>query len=455
MATGSVAAPAMPPLAADGIGGLGVLRALRRNAYSAFPAACFDHPVLKLHAFGRPLVSVNAPGPIRHVLQTHADDYGRLAVGRRLLSPIVGRGLLVSEGDAWRRQRRAMAPAFTPRTVSLLAAHIMHCTETAMTALAAAADRPVDLLAATQRLSLEIASVTMFSLTAETFGDELRAMVSRYMTTIGRPTPSDFLLPERIPTIQGTRRALFRRRWRRLIAAIIAARGNGPPADPPRDLFDLMQSAHGTSDPELLADEVATMIVAGHETTALTLFWACVLLSRAPDWQRAVAAEARGADLSPDGAAAALPQLRLARAVVQEALRLYPPAFMTVRLALRDHVIDGVDVPAGSMVLIPFWVLHRNKQWWSAPERFDPARFLDEADPDRFTFLPFGLGPHVCIGAQLALTEAILVIARLCRDFEVVRLSDRPVWPVGVLSTRPDHSPAFSIRPTSQSMQGS
>jgi len=133
------------------------------------------------------------------------------------------------------------------------------------------------------------------------------------------------------------------------------------------------------------------------------------------------------------------------RAVVEETLRLYSPAFMTGRLAQRTHEICGTRVPAGAIILLPYWLLHRSPRWWKQPEVFDPARFLNGAEPERLTYLPFGVGRHVCIGAQLAMSEAVLATARLFRQFTVEMTSTRKVLPVGTLSTRPDHSPRFVI----------
>ena len=133
--------------------------------------------------------------------------------------------------------------------------------------------------------------------------------------------------------------------------------------------------------------------------------------------------------------------------MVRETLRLYPPAFMTARLARRAQDVCGIAVPAGAMVLIPLFLLHRNPSLWAAPDAFDPGRFLGGVEPDRYAYLPFGVGPNVCIGSQLALTEAILVLARLLRDWTLaLPPSARPVLPVGILSTRPDHAPAFTLR---------
>jgi cytochrome P450 len=439
--------PSMPPMASDRIGGMQMVFALRRNAFSAFPPRCLDEPVVKLRAAGRHLVLAASPDAIRHIMITHADDYVRLPFGRRVLGPIVGRGLLVSEGETWRRQRRAMAPAFTPRNVPIMARHIIRCTEAACDRLERSHGTNIDLLHELQILSLEIAATSLFSMEASKFGPELRKMVSEYMDTVGRLYPTDVLLPDGVPTPVRVRRALFRRRWKRLVRSIIEMRAGGARVDAPRDLFDLLWDAHGSDRENLLADEVSTMIVAGHETTALTLFWMCTLLAKAPQWQTALAVEARHMDLSAEGAATSLPKLVLTRAVVEETLRLYSPAFMTGRLANRAHEICGTRISEGSIVLIPYWLLHRNPRWWPNPGAFDPSRFLSGTEPDRFTYLPFGVGRHVCIGAQLAMSEATLAMARLLQKFAIAMTSDRPVLPIGTLSTRPDHAPTFVLQP--------
>ena len=438
-------APAMPPMASNSVGGLRVLFALRRNAYQAFPPRCLDEPVVTLRALGRSLVLATAPDAIRHIMITQGEDYVRLPLGRRVLGPIVGEGLLVSEGETWREQRRAMAPAFTPRNVPLMARHIIRSTEQSCERLQRSLGEEIDLLQELQMLSLDIAATSLFSMEAASFGASLRTILSEYMSGVGRLFPSDVFLPEAFPTPTRLRRVEFRERWTRLIRSIIEVRRKAGNPDAPRDLFDLLAAAHGAERESLLADEVSTMIVAGHETTALALFWACTLLAQAPQWQTALASEARQHDLSAAGAAESLPKLQVTRAVVEETLRLYSPAFMTGRLAQRTHEICGTRVPAGAIILLPYWLLHRSPRWWKQPEVFDPTRFLNGAEPERLTYLPFGVGRHVCIGAQLAMSEAVLATARLFRQFTVAMTSTREVLPVGTLSTRPDHSPRFVI----------
>jgi cytochrome P450 len=242
------------------------------------------------------------------------------------------------------------------------------------------------------------------------------------------------------------RRADFRRRWTQLIGSIIAARRQSGVTDAPRDLFDLLSDAHGADRQDLLADEVSTMIVAGHETTALTLFWMCSLLAQAPEWQSRLAEEASRHDLSASEAGKTLPKLEIARAVVQETLRLYSPGFMAGRLAKQTHEVCGVRIPEGSMVLVPFWLIHRIPRWWPNPTAFDPSRFLNGTEPARHTYLPFGVGRHVCIGAQLAMSEAVLAIARIAQQFKLNMVDERPILPVATLTTRPDYAPRFVLQ---------
>jgi cytochrome P450 len=193
---------------------------------------------------------------------------------------------------------------------------------------------------------------------------------------------------------------------------------------------------------------VATLIAAGHETTGVALFWSLWLVAAAPAVQKRLAAEVAPFDLGPDNAAEDLPQLVYTRAVVHEALRLYPPAFTLVRQAKHADEAGGIPLPAGAIVFISPWVLHRHRRLWAQPEVFDPARFLPGAPaPDRFAYLPFGVGPRVCIGAQFALTEAILVLATMIKAFKIERADDKPVEPVAIVTTQPDHPPLFRLQP--------
>ncbi len=437
----------------------GFLRALRRSALGIWPEAAYEQDVVRRSLLHGTNLLISAPAAIRHILVDNADNYRRTHASIRILRPITGDGLLLSTGEAWRHQRRTIAPALAPRMLPLLTRHIVTTTEASIALLAMQRDQPADLLAAMQTLALEIAGRSMFSLETRQHGAPMRAMLTEY-ARYARPTLFDMLLPASIVTLRDLRRRRFQRRWMALIDDIMHARWVAPAAEAPRDLFDLLRAAR---DPETdaafchdeLRDQVATMILAGHETTAVAMFWALTLLAAAPEAQERIAAEAAGVDLSTDHAADALEFLPYTRAVVSETLRLYPPAFLIVRQAIAADACEGIDIPRGAVVMIAPWVLHRHRRLWRDPDAFDPARFLPDAPPPpRFTYLPFGAGPRICVGAQFALAEATLVLAALARAFHIARADATPVLPVAIVTTQPDHAPMFWLRARQQGHQG-
>jgi cytochrome P450 len=177
------------------------------------------------------------------------------------------------------------------------------------------------------------------------------------------------------------------------------------------------------------------------------MFWSLYLLASAPAEQERLAEEVRAIDLGADAAGAALASLPYTRAVVNEALRLYPPAFAVARVSNAADRAGEVAIPGGSLVVISPWVLHRHEQLWSDPDAFNPSRFLqDKPQAHRFAYMPFGAGPRSCVGAQFALAEAVLVLARLIQQFEITLADEAPVLPVAVFTTQPDHPVRFRLR---------
>src|SRR5438067_3085128 len=430
----------------DGASARGIARALGENALLAFPPEAFEEEVVIRGFFGRRQVILSRPASIHHILVDNPGNYHRTPATIRMLRPLLGRGLLLSEGEDWRHQRQTVAPAFTPRTLPLLARHIAQATGALIDELAECCRRPVDLLAEMQFLALEIAGRSMFSLAMDRHGAELRELVTGYAEHLGRPTLLDFLLPLPIPSPREFARRRFRRRWMALIERLIAERSEAAPEGTPGELFDVLSTEE--RDPDRLADQFATLITAGHETTAVALFWALYLVAATPEVGGRIAAEAAPLDLGPAGAVEAVARLVYTRAVVQEALRLYPPAFTLARQARGADTAGGIPIPARAVVLIAPWVLHRHQRLWDQPEKFDPARFLPGAPPpERCAFLSFGLRPRVCIGAQFALTEATLVLAALIRSFHIERADSDPVMPVAIVTTQPDHPPPFRLAP--------
>jgi cytochrome P450 len=418
-----------------------IMMALRGDALSAFPPAAFETEVVVHRLLGRRQFIISRPEAIRRVLVDNQDNYVRPAATIRVLRPIFGSGLFLAAGNDWRQQRKSVAPAFAPRAIARLARVVAFNAGSLVGELAAMEGRPLDLVPLLQGFALRLVAAAMFSIDLADYAADMRRLIATYGVRLGRPSPLDLLLPQRVPTPRDLLRRRFRRRWRELVDRIIAAR---VPGEAGEDLFEMMAPTVGG---DHLADAVATIIVAGHETTASALFWALYLLALAPAEQQAVAEEAAPLDLSPDAAPAASPLLVRTRAAIDESLRLYPPAFVIVRRALNDDVAGGIPVPGGSLVLIAPWVLHRHRRLWREPERFDSGRFLpDSPPPPRFAYLPFGAGPRVCVGAQFALTTAVLTVASLVKAFTFGLAALPRTQPIGITSTQPRDPPAFILR---------
>jgi cytochrome P450 len=431
---------------------LALLRALRTNVLHIWPESAYREAVQQQSFLGRKLITINDAAAIHHILVDNDENYRRSPIRVRLLRPAIGEGLLLSEGRVWKLQRRTAAPAFAPRALPLLSRHIAAVVGEAVAAMPLEAHR-VDLLALVQRWAVEISARSMFSLDLGESSVELRRLSTWYVKHLGRPYFLDALLPLGVPSPADLARRRFSKVWMGLLERMIATRLDAAPSETPRDLLDLLRLAR---DPETgegfsranLRDQVATMIVAGNETTSVAMFWSLFLLASVPDVQERVAEEARAADLAPDRAAETLPRLTYTRAVLSEALRLYPPAFMLVRQAISADDCGVVKVPKGATVLIAPWLLQRHRGLWADPDAFDPSRFLPGAPaPARFAYLPFGTGPRICIGTQFATAMETMVIASLIARYRIELDCQTPVMPVCVTVTTPEVAPTFRLRP--------
>jgi len=443
--------PPSPPRAPDDMTALGRMKAIRISPIGSWGQRAYEEDIVQGRFLRHSSFILNAPDAIRHVLVDNYENYTRTPAGLRVLRPILGEGLLIAEGRAWKHQRRTLAPAFTPRAVSTLIPYMVTATDETIAKLRAASNAPVDLREAMQRMTLEIAGRTMFSFGMDRHGAALRDFVIEYGERLARPHFLDLLLPLGWPTPQDFARARFRKRWTAFVGQLMAERraagkNEGAPA---RDLFDLMGDAR---DPETgvaftdeqLGDQVATMILAGHETTATALFWALYLLALDPATQEEVATEVQAATAN---GALDLDRLKFTRAVIDETMRLYPPAFLIARAAAGPDKIAGRSVKPKDVILIAPWLLHRHEKLWRDPNAFIPQRFMTGTPPDRFAYLPFGVGARVCIGAHFALVEATLALAKIIAAFRVSLVDKEPVMPIGVVTTQPDRSPMFAITP--------
>ncbi len=434
------------------VGDLAMLEAMRRNPIAVWGPPAYRDMAVEGRFLGRAQILVNDPEAIGHILHANRTNYRRDVASRRMLRPVLGDGLLTAEGENWRRQRRAIAPSMAPRALTLLARHVAEEAQTTEAALAGRLGAEVELLPAMQALALDIAGRSMFSLEMTSHVDEFREVLAEYQDGLSHPVAADFLLPEDAPSRIETRRTAFRERWVRLVDAMIGERfAAGREEGVARDLLDMLADARDPEtgealDAATLRDDVATMILAGHETTAVTLFWSCFLLASHPDWQEELAAEAAPLDLSPAGAADAIAHMPALRRHVDEALRLYPPVFAIVREAIADDAVAGLTIPAGALLTISPFVMHRHERFWRAPTQFEPNRWATDEAPARYAYLPFGAGPRVCIGATFALTEAVVVLGRLLQRFRLaLAAGGEAVLPRGVVTTHPDRPVRFVL----------
>ena len=447
--------PPLPPRPTAPLPLWRVLLQLRRNAIGTWGEPAYHLDVMSGRFLGRKSVIINAPDAIRRVLVDNHAAYGRTPATLRIIRPLLGEeGLFLAEGAAWRHQRRLVAPAFAPRALDLVAVQVAELAGGLVADLRGRTPGPVDMLRAMQRLTLEVAGRSFFSQAMGEHGPAIRAAIEGYGRRLARPSFLDFLLSAEAHDPLAWLRNRAGRAFKDVLDRIIAERGRTPPADPPRDLFDVLVAARDPETgepftPDQLRDQIATLIIAGHETTALS---AVLVLLPAGAGPAVAGAGGRGGGDRRSlarGAVAAADKLPVARAVVQEALRLYPPAFTIVRLAKERDELAGEEVPPGTLVVISPWLLHRHRKLWQDPDAFDPSRFLPGAPPvGRYAYLPFGIGPRVCVGAQFALLEASLVLATLMRAFRVeLPASSRRVLPAAVVTTAPERAIPFRLVP--------
>lgn len=414
---------------------LALLAQLRRNPLECWAKQHFEKLIVEGGLpFGK-VALVNDPGAIKRVLLDNAQAYHKDRLQRRVLSAGLGDGLLSAEGHSWRDQRRALSPLFALRAVRDFEPAMAAAAEDVMRGWPAIGE--VDLAVEMRRITLHVLEATIFTDGLGRDAEEIRRAMALYFDDIGRLGALDLMgAPGWLrPGKRGVAAAL--KVFEAAIDAVIAerrARLARAPESAPADILTRLLSPCG-EDGEAMGDvevrsNILTFFAAGHETTANALTWAAFLLASSPDWLERVRAEAEGA--AGDG-------LVLTRAVIDEALRLYPPIAAISRVALEDDRLAGIEVKKGTLVVISPYVLHRHQRIWDRPGCFDPGRFLEPARDriDRFAYLPFGAGPRTCIGAAFALQEAALVLAALARRFDFALTPDQRVWPLLRVTLRP------------------
>lgn len=425
-------APAFFPLP-EPFGSLRKLMAkTRENSLNVWPRQTLETLCLPYKGFFFDLLYVSDPAGLEHVLLRNAENYAKAPVQQRILKPGLGNGLLTAEGADWERQRRITRPAFEAKALHALVPGIVRSVEARLQGWAAhAPGTRLDMHGEMMALTLDILFDTLFT-DIEIDRVETRRLVTAFLEATTQIDMIDlFGLPDWIPREKTRRLKPVVRQLRAAVAGAVAARRADP--DPPHDMLTMMMEARdaatgeGLSDVELL-DNTITFFGAGHETTAQALTWTLYLLSEFPWAEEKCLAEIAAVVGEGPFEARHLSELKYVRQVLEESMRLYPPAPMFDRIALGPDEIAGHKVGKGTIVLIAPYVLHRHPLLWEEPDRFDPERFTVEAKRarPRCQYIPFSFGRRSCIGISFAMMEAIAALALILPRIKLRRVPGPP-----------------------------
>jgi cytochrome P450 len=382
------------------------------------------------------------PEHVRHVLVQNMDNYPK-GFSHDKLRVALGYGLLTSEGDLWRRQRKLMSPTYTPRGVARFAEIMVDSTEQMLSRWHTGFQQGKKLIVNQEmmRLTMSVISRSMFGMDiSQSFALAGQALINILEFTAQR-TMAFIDPPLFIPTPGNRRYQQALSMIDRFIYDIIHQRHEQPPSD---DLLSLLMTVRDDEtgqlmDEKQLRDEVLITFFAGHETTALLLTWAWYLLANHPEEEEKLHYELDHVLGGRLPTLEDIPNLPYTRRVIDETLRLYSPVAILARDPQKDDEIDGYTIPAGSLITVTPYITHRHPDFWRDPEKFDPDRFAPELERERpkFAYYPFGGGPRICLGIHFALLEAVLVIADVAQRYRLRRIVGQEVSAEFVGTLRP------------------
>lgn len=391
---------------------------------------------------------VAAPELARQVLSERYSHYQRKSAAYSVLRILMGNGLVTSEGEFWRGQRKLVQPAFHRRRLDALFAMMVARVEALLPRLAAASreGQVIDFAPVLSTLTLDIISRAMFSSDVQGAAASVAEHIARlneYALRMLR-RPWLFLLPRRIPTPFTRAQVHSLRSLKEIVHGIIQARRRNPHAHD--DLLSMLLSAceeetgRGMTD-EQLRDEVTTIFVAGHETTANAMAWLLYLVSQHPDVESKLMEEINARWPESGLTAENITAFPYVRQVIDESLRVYPTIWSVGRSCVQEDELGGYRVPVGMNVVVPIFYYHWNQRFWSEPQKFDPSRFVAERRPsgDTMTYFPFGAGPRSCIGNHFALQELMIMVVLFYRHYRFSVAPNFVVEPDPLITLRPKY----------------
>jgi cytochrome P450 len=437
--------PPYPPRPVSVAPPLRLLRDARQNLLAIWPESTFSKTFFGHTLLRRSIFICNSPDTVRQVFVDDAENFERKSPQQRhALRPLVGDGLFISDGPVWRERRRAVAPLTHVSRLLELTPVMTQAAVERLVLWQTCVGQDIDVLSQMAEMTADIICRTIFG--AELGHDTSSTVVSafsEYQDLIGQMDLLSLLgLPDFIPRMHNRRIHASASRIQKVVTDLMTEIVQGGRRNEPSLIRSLIESESGTGlSIEAVRNEAVVLFMAGHETTANILSWAWFLLSQDPETEARLHAEV---DQLVGGAAtyADLPRLRFTRAVIEETLRLFPPVPIQARETREARVIAGREVPAGAIMMLVPWLLHRHKLLWDRPDCFLPERFMPGGSgiPDRYAYVPFSIGPRVCIGASFGLTEAVLCLATLAQSFRLRLRDGWSVMPVCRLSLRPGTS---------------
>ncbi|HUP30820.1 MAG TPA: cytochrome P450, partial [Usitatibacter sp.] len=406
------------------LGRLAFIARFVRNPLEAIPQAVYEEDFIRLGGVNARTVWITSPSLVKAVLLDQRDKFRKLTQ-IRLLGPLLGKGILTSEGADWRWQRQASSPMFRPAELAGFVPMFVRAAEDTLARWRASPPGSVQAVDADMtRATFDVISSTLLPSVEPGFG----AGVLRATHSLQRFGGWDILyaslnVPRWMPRPGGAAKFRAMQHLRSAVMSLVRTRRQAHAAgNAPDDLLERLILARdpetqAAMDDEQLVDNLLTFYLAGHETTAKALTWTLYLLARAPDWavklEDEIARVTGGAPLASEH----IEHLVMVQQVLRESMRLYPPAPMMSRQAAEDTELEGHPITRGMSVLIPIYAMHRHVRRWKDPDAFDPSRFAPgrEGEIPRYQYMPFGAGPRVCIGMSFALMEATAILATLLR----------------------------------------
>ena len=439
----------LKPVQLKGLPLLGLLPELRRDPLRFFTRVARDHQGAVELFFGSDRVlMLNDPAMIRHVLQDNRLNYEKSKFYDMMRS-VLGEGIFLAEGDDWLGQRKTATRSFQGCQLRRMTDAMQAATDDMVLRWQTAASRaqPLDVVPEMMRLTLDIVMRTLFSVRLAGQHEDVFHAMTLVLRDAERRIWSPFALPGWLPTAhnKAVRRALST--LDRFVYGLIAGRRAaadqqaGQDATGGGDLLDLLMAAQGTHSDKRLRDQILSMILAGHETTANALAWTWYMLSLHPESLRRVRGEVDRVLAGRAPTFAELAKLTYTRCVFDEVLRLYPPLWTFSRTAVADDRIGDLPVAAGTNVMLNMFAVHRRPELWDNPEGFDPARFDPQTgDPRRrFAYFPFSDGPRSCLGERFAVLESLIAISTVVQRFDLQLVPGQEVKPEPMITLRPSN----------------